>query len=85
MEDVVADHATSYVGRPVRRHDVAPPHPMPGVTWAIDGEVVVEFVYRGSGRDELLVHDVALLEVLRKRLRTGHVEVSYAETTWEDD
>ena len=83
VEEVVADYATSYVGRPVQRQDVVPPRPVPGVTWSIDGALVVEFVYRPKGRDQLLVHDIALLEVLRKRLRTRHVAIAYAETTWD--
>jgi hypothetical protein len=85
IDEVVADHATSYVGRPFERRTVSPPRPLPGVTWSIDGALVVEFVHRVDERDQVLVHDVALLDVLRKRLRSGHVEVSYAETTWDAD
>ena len=83
VEEVVAEHAVSYVGRPVRRRDIPPPHPLPGIAWSIDGELVVEFVYRASQPDQLLVHDIALLDVLRKRLRTRHVEVAHVTTTWD--
>ena len=83
VEEVLADFATSYVGRPVRRLDILPPRPLPGVAWSIDGELVVEFIHRAAGRDELQVHDVALLQVLRKRLRTRHIDVAHATTTWD--
>jgi hypothetical protein len=85
IDEVVADHATSYVGRPVQRRTVAPPRPLPGITWSIDGELVVEFVHRTSGADQVVVHDLSLLDTLRKRLRSRHVEVGYAETTWDAD
>ena len=83
VEAVVAEHAVSYVGRPVPRRDGLPPRPLPGIAWSIDGELVVEFVYRKTGRDQLLVHDVALLDVLKKRLRTRHVDVAHITTTWD--
>ena len=83
VEEVVADFAVSYVGRPVQRRDILPPRPLPGISWSIDGELVVEFAYRVGERDQLLVHDVALLDVLKKRLRTRHVEVAHVTTTWD--
>ena len=83
VEAVLADFATSYVGRPVRRRDVRPPRPLPGIVWTIDEGLIVEFVYRKGARDQLLVHDVGVLDALKKRLRTRHVEVAYAETTWD--
>jgi hypothetical protein len=81
VEEVVAEFATSYVGRPVQRRDILPPRPRPGIAWSIDGELVVEFVHRRSGRDQLLVHDIALLDGLRRRIRTRHVEVAHVSTT----
>jgi hypothetical protein len=84
IEEVVAEHATAYVGRPVQRHVVRPPRPLPGITWSIEGALVVEYVHRPGGRDQVLVHDVALLQVLKKRIRSGHVQVGYAETTWDE-
>ena len=84
VEQVLADYATSYVGRPVHRRDVRPPRPLPGVAWSIDGSLAVEFVHRSGGRDQLLVHDVALLDSLKKRIRTRHVEVAYVETMWDE-
>ena len=83
VDEIVADHATSYVGRPVQRHAILPPRPLPGMTWSIDKELVVEFVYRDGAQDELLVHDVALLAPLRKRLRSRHLRVAHVTTTWE--
>jgi hypothetical protein len=85
IEGIVADFATSYVGRPVQRHDIAPPRPLPGIMWSIDGELVVEFVHRESGPDQLVVHELALLDLIRRRFRTRHVHVAYATTTWDSD
>ena len=85
VEEVVADFATSVVGRPVQRRDIVPPQPLPGIAWSIDGDLVVEFVHRNHGPDHLLVHDVAVLDVLNKRVRTRHVEVQHVATTWDQD
>jgi hypothetical protein len=77
----VADYAVSYCGRPVRRREVAPLQSalhFPGVTWSIDGDVVVEFLASDRGPGRLLVHDIALLRPLRKRLRSRHVQIAYA-------
>ena len=84
VEAVLADFATSYVGRPVRRRDIRPPRPLPGVAWSIDDDLVVELIHRRDAPDQVLVHDVALLDALKKRLRTRHVDIAYAETTWEE-
>ena len=83
VEEIVADFATSYVGRAVQRHDVLPPRPLPGMAWSIDRDLVVEFVHRESVPDELLVHEFALLDVLKRRFRTRHVHVAYVTTTWD--
>lgn len=85
VEKVVAEFATSYVGRPVQRRDVNPPRPLPGITWSIDGDLVVEFVHRDSARDQVLVHDIALLHALKKQLRTRHVDVVHVGTAWDAD
>ena len=78
---IVADFATSIVGRPVRRRDVAPftdALQPPGVTWTVDGDVVLELLVGERGRpSRMLVHDVALLRPIRKRFRTRHVVVEY--------
>ena len=81
VEKIVADFATSYVGRAVHRRDVLPPRPRPGVAWSIDGGLIVEFVHRDSMADQLLVYDVALLDTLKRRFRTRHVEVSHVAPT----
>jgi hypothetical protein len=83
VDEVLAEFAVSYVGRAVQRREILPPRPLPGVAWSIDGDLVVEYLYRESERDRILVHDIALLDVLKKRLRTRHVEIAYAETTWD--
>jgi hypothetical protein len=83
VEEIVADFATTYVGRPVQRHDVRPPRPLPGITWVIDGEVVVEFLHRESDPDQLLVHEIALFDILKRRFRTRHVEVAYVSAAWD--
>jgi hypothetical protein len=77
VEPIVADYATSYVGRAVQRSEIRPPRPLPGVAWSIDGELIVEFVHRTGARDQLFVHDVALVDLLRKRLRTRYVDVTH--------
>jgi len=77
VEEIVADFATSCVGRAVRRQAVLPPRPVPGISWWIDGVIVVEFVHREFVADQLFVHDVALLDELRRRFRTRHVDVTY--------
>jgi hypothetical protein len=84
VDEVVADYATSYVGRAVQRRDVLPPRPLPGITWSIDGDLVVEFVHRESGPDQLFVHEIALLDIVKRRLRTRHLQIEYATTTWDD-
>ena len=84
VEAIVADYATSYVGRAARRHEVRPPRPLPGIAWSIDGDLVVEFVYRDSAPDQLFVHEIALLDVLKRRFRTRHVHVAYATTNWDE-
>ena len=83
VEEIVADFATSYVGRAVQRHDFLPPRPLPGMAWSIDRDLVVEFVHRESVPDQLLVHEFALLDVLKRRFRTRHVHVAYVTTTWD--
>jgi hypothetical protein len=82
VEEIVADFATSYVGRPVQRRNIPPPRPVPGIAWSVDGKLLVEFLHRESGPDELLIHEVALLDVLERRFRTRHVRVAYVTTTW---
>jgi hypothetical protein len=81
-EAVVAEYATSYCQRPARRVDIRPPRPLPGVQWSIDGELVLEFVHHRDGRDELCVHDVALLTPLRKRLRSRRLRIEHVTTEW---
>jgi len=77
---IVAEHATSLWGRPVRRHEVAtePGRPDRSVVWSIDHETVVELRVAEQGRATLLVGDFGLYTTLKKALRTRHVQVRYA-------
>ena len=84
VEQILAEYATSYVGRPVTRRDILPPRQLPGIAWSIEGELVVEFVHRETARDQLFVHQIALLDGLKRRFRTRHVQVDYVNTTWDD-
>lgn len=80
VDGVVAEHATAWCGRPYRRRDVRPlasAVELPGVTWSIDGDVVVELLYADHGPHRLVVHDVALLAPLRKVLRSRHVAIEH--------
>ena len=80
VDDVVAEHATAWCGRPYRRRDVRPLESavdLPGVTWSIDNEVVVELLYADRGAHRLVVHDVALLAPIRKVLRSRHVVIEH--------
>jgi hypothetical protein len=81
VEQIVADFATSCVGRPVQRRSSPSSRPLSGIAWSIDGDLVVEFVHRASGPDELLVHEVALLCMLKRRFRSRHVRVAYVTST----
>jgi len=83
VEPILADFATCYVGRPVRRSTIHPPRALPGIAWSIDGDLVVEFVHQASDRDDVFVHEVALFDALKRRLRTRHLRVSYVNTTWD--
>jgi hypothetical protein len=74
----VADYAVAYYGRPYRRQETTTPRPT--VTWSIDREVVVELVVDGSGPGpaRLLVHELGLLQPLRKRVRSRHLTIGHA-------
>jgi hypothetical protein len=76
VDDVLADYASSYCGRPLRRREMAHTH-RATVTWSIDNEVVVEFVHEESGAGRLLVHEMSLLQPLKKELRSRHITIEY--------
>lgn len=83
IDAILADYATSYCGLPVRRRDVAPLQSaaeVPGVTWTIDGEVMVEFLPDEQGPGRLLVREIALLGSVKKQLRSRHVRIEYRPT-----
>ena len=80
-EPIIADYATSICGRPVRRREVAPLESavqLPGVTWTIDGDVVVEFLPSDDRTaHRMLVYEIGLVRPLRKAIRTRHIEIEY--------
>jgi len=81
VDRLLADYATAYWQRPLRRDVVAGPDAdgVPAaVTWTIDREPIVDFVCDRDGRATLCVHDYALLRPLQKAVRSGHVRVEYA-------
>jgi hypothetical protein len=80
VDSILADYATSYCGLPVRRRDVLPLQSaveVPGVTWSIDGEVMVEFVPGERGPGRLIVREIALLSSVKRQLRSRHVRIEY--------
>lgn len=76
VEAVVAEHATSYWHRPVRRQDTPA-----SVMWRIDGEAVVEFRFSDDGPSALVVYELSLVDLLKRRVRTRHVVVREASGT----
>ena len=50
----------------------------PTVVWEAGDETLVEFVYRGSGPSDVLVHDIGLLSQLKKTLRSRRLRVQHA-------
>ena len=81
VDDVVAEYATAYWGRPYRRREIQPfgsAIDLPGAVWCIEGETVVELHSQTTdGVARLLVHDVGLLAPLRRILRTRHVRIEH--------
>ena len=84
IDSIVAEYATVICGRPARRRD----HPPDGsdisdavVTWSIDGDVLVTFRPSSRGRGVVSVHEIGLLQPLRKQLRSRHLRVEYRTRT----
>jgi hypothetical protein len=80
VDSILAEYATSYCGLPVRRRVVVPLQSaveVPGVTWTIDGEVMVEFLPDERGPGRLIVREIALLSSVKKQLRSRHVRIEY--------
>ena len=80
VEGILAEYATAVCGLPVRRSERRDGE-RPGVTWSIDGDVMVELVTSADGPDHLLVHELSLLGPLRKALRTRHLKLEYASSS----
>jgi hypothetical protein len=82
VDAILADYATCYCGRPVRRREVKPMESaveLPGITWSIEGDVMVEFLPRDSGPGRLIVHEIAILSLVKKQLRSRHVTIEYRD------
>ena len=80
VDAILADYATAYCGRPLRRRDVKPLESaveLPGVIWSIEGDVMVEYLHDDDGPGRLIVHEPALLAVIKKQLRSRHVTIEY--------
>ena len=80
VDAILADYATSYCGRPLRRREIAPLESaveVPGVTWSIEEDVMVEYLHTDDGPGRLIVHEFALLAVIKKQLRSRHVTIEY--------
>jgi len=80
VDAVLAEYATSFCGRPVRRVEAAPLQSavqVPGISWSIDGDVMVEFLYEDTGPSRLIIREIALRKPLRKQLRSKHVTIEH--------
>jgi hypothetical protein len=47
------------------------------VTWSIEEDVMVEYLHTDDGPGRLIVHEFALLAVIKKQLRSRHVTIEY--------
>ena len=74
IEAVLAEQATTYWNRPLRRAEVQGGEPMI-VRWSIDGDLVAVLEIGGAGPAQLRVHDVGALEPLRRSLRGQRVVI----------
>jgi hypothetical protein len=80
VDAIVAEYATAICGRPARRRD-HPPEAADGsavgVTWSIDGDVLVTFTPSSRGPSVVTVSEIGLLQPLRKQLRSRHLRIEY--------
>jgi hypothetical protein len=81
VDGVLAEHATTYWMRPVRRLEITSTEGGHGFVWTIDGEHVLEFRVAERGPASLVVHDFSLFEPLRRSLRTRHVRIRLATSS----
>ena len=63
VEEELVDFVATYGLRPAKRGSTTD-----GSTWSIDGEVLVECRHDG-GSVRVVVHDIGLVQTLRRRLR----------------
>jgi len=74
LDRLLAEYATTYCSRPVRRVQVD------GASrWLVDEDLMVELVHGASRREEVRVHEIGLLSTLRKELRSRRVSVTYVD------
>ncbi len=52
---------------------------LPGIRWSIDDELMVEFLYRDRGPGRLIVYEIALLDVIKRQLRSRHITIEHKE------
>jgi len=48
---------------------------VPGITWSIGGDVMVEYLYNDRGPSRVLVHELALFDEIKRNLRSRHVTI----------
>ena len=72
VDEILAEYATTFCLRPVRRQEAGP-----RIVWSVDEETMVEFVHTETGPDLVLVHEIGLVRQLKKQLRSGRVKVEY--------
>ena len=80
VDEVLADHATSYWRRPLARRVVEPSNIKPAhrLLWTIEGEPVAELLLAVRGPVTLVVHDFSVFTPLRAAIRSRHVHVRLA-------
>ena len=80
VDAVLAEHATSYWGRPLARRVVEPSDRKPAhqLLWTIDGEPVAELLLAERGPVTLVVHDFSVFTELRTAIRSRRVHVRLA-------
>jgi hypothetical protein len=76
VDELLATYVSSFSLRPVRASAHAGEGCL-GRRWSVDGDVLIELVFDGRVPAELVVHDVALMRPLRKRLRTRRIRIEH--------
>jgi hypothetical protein len=79
MDEILAEYATTFCLRPVRRHEVRSDDDSDrgSVMWSIEQQTMVELVHTQTGPDLIRVHEIGLVRQLKNQLRSGRVKVEY--------